>query len=476
MADYKKGNYEFVIGNSFNPMSLQERLAPLMVYKDAYEKRRTELNDIADKTAAFKYLSEELPQGSKAKQIFDNYYNDFKPQADSFSNEGLTLSNASALDSLRKRFAGEIGRLAEADKMFKKAQELRLEAYNKGIPMIYAKDNLTIDDVLDGRTKSLYGISSNDLASRGAALGKAISARMVTFSEDSAMDDYYKNVIQTIGINQDNIETFMNLPEIRKRIASILKETGVVDNMDPNSASYKRAESALLNGVYEGIVYQESRTPHQNLGKLTAAQVDQAARSDKQLTLSGAGSGLVYDEDLKTWKYVPGIAPDEARDKWMYDIDPVTGQRTGYSKKYMGYQNAKNSSESSSKSTDKNTVTKKDGTKHRLRSAQQVDKDGGYTEYSKEIKAGSSGRSKGKQMSYEDAVAINPHIKDFDSGFENYYYYYVKDDKSVYIEPKDTDVEVNPEDDGQKTPKTEQLTPQAPKTSTEETDNNNTDI
>ena len=62
-------NYAFVVDNSFQPFSMQEMLVPFSAYKDAYEKSEEQYNDLSDKSDKFKYLSETLPEGSKARKL-----------------------------------------------------------------------------------------------------------------------------------------------------------------------------------------------------------------------------------------------------------------------------------------------------------------------------------------------------------------------------------------------------------------------
>jgi len=79
---------------------------------------------------------------------------------------------------MKRRYAGEIGRLEEADTVMQKEIEMRRQMNAKDSSMLYATDNLSIDDFLGRNTPNLYNISGNELYTRGAAAGKAVSSRI----------------------------------------------------------------------------------------------------------------------------------------------------------------------------------------------------------------------------------------------------------------------------------------------------------
>ena len=70
------GNYSYVIDSTFQPFSMQEMLVPFTAYKEAFEKTEEAYTDLSDKSDKFKYLSETLPEGSKARALYEGYAND----------------------------------------------------------------------------------------------------------------------------------------------------------------------------------------------------------------------------------------------------------------------------------------------------------------------------------------------------------------------------------------------------------------
>ena len=110
-------NFSYVIDSTFSPFSMQEMLVPFTAYKDAFEKTEEAYNDLSEKSDKFKYLSETLPEGSKARQLYEGYANELSTQAEDLAHNGLTMGNRRALTSLKRRYQGEIGRLVKADEV-----------------------------------------------------------------------------------------------------------------------------------------------------------------------------------------------------------------------------------------------------------------------------------------------------------------------------------------------------------------------
>ena len=190
---YSRNNYSFVVDSSFQPFSMQEMLTPLTMYKDAYDQAEAAYQDLSDKSDEFKYLSETLPKESKARQIYEGYANYLSDQAKDLAQHGLSMGNRRALTNLKRRYQGEIGRLMKADEKMKKEQELRRNMASKDGSVLYATNNLNIDDFLDESTPNLYNISGNELYARGAQTGKSTSSRYYSADDDGrTLGGYYR--------------------------------------------------------------------------------------------------------------------------------------------------------------------------------------------------------------------------------------------------------------------------------------------
>lgn len=278
---YTNGNINFVLESDFKPFSLQEMLMPFTAYKEEFEKAENAYQELSEKSDKFKYLSKQLPEGSEARQIYEGYANDLSMQAEDIARNGLSMRNRRALTSLKRRYTGEIGRLDIAQTALEKEKEMRRARGLQDSSMLYAVDNMTVDDFLDGKNPNLYGVSGNELYTRGAAAGKAASMRVFSAGDaGKTLGGYYRDYVERMGYNADTIAKFRadisTIPELQQAAEAILQERGVSKNL--SGANYERAKQSVINGIIDGAVYQEQHKPMQDLGVMTAAQVAADAR------------------------------------------------------------------------------------------------------------------------------------------------------------------------------------------------------
>ena len=306
---YRRNNYDFVIDSSFTPFTMQEMLVPFMAYKDAFEKSEEAYTDLTTKADKFKYLAKNLDPNSEAAKIYNGYANDLKAQAEDLANNGLSMGNRSALTNLKRRYQGEIGRLVDADTELKKERELRRQMSAKDPSMLWAADNLTIDNYLDGNTPNLYGISGTELYTKAAAASQAASKRQFSVNgESKTLGGYYYDYVQKMGYNPDTIAKFRSdmsaIPELRQAAKDILKANGVTDNL--TGRALEQAEQQVINGMIDGAVYSEQHNLQRDLGTPTWAEKDASdrgwaseRRADKQMELSALASG--YKRENGRW-------------------------------------------------------------------------------------------------------------------------------------------------------------------------------
>lgn len=335
-------NFSYVIDSSFQPFSMQEMLVPFTAYKDAYEKMEEDYTELSKNASDFDYLSKTLPEGSKARQIYEGYANDLKAQADDLAKNGLGMGNKRALLNMKRRYSGEIGRLRKADEALKQEQALRRQMSAKDPSMLYADDNLNIDSYLDGQTPNLYGISGTDLYTKAAAASQAMSKRQFSVNGQSkTLGGYYYDYIQRMGYTPEQLRQFGDqisadfaaqvsvLPELQQAANQILEANGVTENFKDNPNNLRKAQQQVIRGLIDGAVYSEQHNPQRNLGKMTASEEaadararEAATRAQQQMELSALQSGykrengkwVLDEEGIKKRAEIMGIGsynPDE---------------------------------------------------------------------------------------------------------------------------------------------------------------------
>ena len=301
-------NFSYVIDSTFQPFSMQEMLVPFTAYKDSFEKTEEAYNDLSDKSDKFKYLSETLPEGSKARDIYEGYANNLKAQAEDLAHNGLTMGNRRALTSLKRRYQGEIGRLVKADEAMAEEKKLRQAMGAQDSSRLYATDNLNIDDFLDGKSPNLYNISGNELYTRGAAAGKSASSRVFSAGDaGSTLGGYYRDYVQKMGYSRETIQKFYQdmaaIPELQMAADAILEERGVIQNLTGDNL--RRARQSVIDGMIDGAVYSEQHNPQRDLGRIDAATQSQLDLQRRGQNISLASQGLTYDDKTGTVSYDP---------------------------------------------------------------------------------------------------------------------------------------------------------------------------
>lgn len=281
MARYKQGNFDFVIDSSFQPFSMQEMLVPFSAYKEEYDREEEAYTELSQKANDFEYLSRTLPEDSKARQVYEGYANDLKAQADDLTKNGLGMGNRRALLNMKRRYSGEIGRLVKADEALKKVQEMRMQKNAQDPSMLYTDDNLNIDMFLDNNNPNLYGISGNELYAKGAAAGRAASARIYSDPAVQKLDAYYNNYFNTVGYSPEKMQEFRDnlaaIPELQRAAMDIV-QANKVGELGEDSANYKAALQQIVNGIADGAIYERKDNMQRNLGVMTAAEQDASAR------------------------------------------------------------------------------------------------------------------------------------------------------------------------------------------------------
>jgi len=427
-------NYSLVADTStFNPyQSMQEMLTPFVMYKDAFEKQEAAYDELNRKAGGFKYLADTLPEGSRAREIYEGYAKDLEAQAKDFSSNGLNMSNRRALLGLKRRYQGEIGRLEKADEALQEQRKLRSAARANGQNLLYAEDNLSIDQFLDNQNPNLYSVNADELRKEGAQYAQAASSRIYGDTRIQNINKYFQDIIQTQGYSPEVLaawrQNLESIPEFNQAVNDILEGRQVNGNLTGRNLEIARQN--VINGIMEGSAYQERRSVQQNPGVLTAAQAASNALGWANHNLSVAAHGMVRD---KNGKYV-------SQDEWMYTHDE-NGRRNGYSNEYIeavkkGLVPGKNVKMGNGNNS---TATTTKATNRKLKEARQYNGSGVVSPVTKNQKT-----TYGKKISYAEALTLDPSISQHDPGYEDYYEYF-NNGGLVTVVPLESSVKETPD-------------------------------
>lgn len=291
----------YISNAEFVPMSMQDLLVPLTLYKEAFEKSEAEYKDLTTKSGAFAYLSQMAPEGSKARAIYEKYANDLKMQADDIAQNGLSMSNRSALTSLGQRYSSEIGMLEMAQKAMDEHKKAWMAQRANDPSMLFATNTFNLDDYLFGATPNMYSVSGDSLYKKGMAAGASASAKLFNagYGGDT-LGGYYSKYVKVYGYSPLAIAKFREdmstIPELRQLVLDGLYANGVPQNLKGDDL--RRAEMQYLNGVIDGAVYKEEHDLKQNLGVLTAKEADDSRRAWAQMAIAEKWKEKEYNLQL----------------------------------------------------------------------------------------------------------------------------------------------------------------------------------
>ena len=164
--------------------------------------------------------------------------------------------------------------------------------------MLYANDNLTIDDFLGNNTPNLYSVSGNDLRTLGMNAGKAASSRIYSAGDEGpTLGGYYRKWTERNGYSADSINAFREnaatIPELQQAADAILAERGVYENL--TGANLERARQSVINGIIDGAIYKEESKPVEDRGKISAGQAASLALQKESMNRQAAAQGLVWN-------------------------------------------------------------------------------------------------------------------------------------------------------------------------------------
>lgn len=322
-------DYSFVVNSAYNPFTLQEMLVPYQLYGEAFNKAEEQAIELQKNADEFSYLADTLEEGSKARALYEGFAKDLRSYSDDLSANGLSISNRRGIANMRRRYSGEIGRLKKADDAMQEERTRRLNLSSNDPTMLYATDNLSIDDFLDRKEPNRYNVSGQKLYERGIQIGTSGSSRIYGDPRVQQLTEKYNNIIQDQGYSPQLIAMFRDdlsaIPEFQRSVDSTLKEFGVTDNL--TGANYERARQSVINGIVNGITYQKKNTINQDPDYITTAQKKDYALKEDSMNLQAAAAG--YKKENDKWVYDPELDPAIQKLKYTAAQKGITGTGSG---------------------------------------------------------------------------------------------------------------------------------------------------
>lgn len=189
------------INSKFNPITFEERMKPLLLYKEEYENQEEALNKVLEESQSLADLKN-YPQDSDVYRQYQEYQNSINGVIDNLTNNG-TLDSKAALQ-LRRYYLQNLK--PYESKLARRSELIRKQAENYTPDTMYDIDFSTvgIDDINEASSFRTYKL--NDIAKTAASrtLSKYNSGETVG-SDNDEIESILKDIDTTnLSNNQVN--------------------------------------------------------------------------------------------------------------------------------------------------------------------------------------------------------------------------------------------------------------------------------
>lgn len=260
-------NYSLVINSKFQPFSFERYIQPLQMYGAAFKEQQDALNEIDTKASVWENLANEQTDPETYKQ-YKAFADDLHSQAESISKYGINTSSRQAMLDMRSRYAREITPIEQAynKRAADIARQQKLSDATGG-KTVFTRTAATTS--LDDYRKGVgdFGQANLDQIMQESAAGaKAMSARIFSREEEkNAFNGDYYALVQRQGLTPEEATKVLagsgKYPEFTKYINDT-KSKYNIGAYDKQSQS--RINSAIMQGINAGMVYQENYSPVNN--------------------------------------------------------------------------------------------------------------------------------------------------------------------------------------------------------------------
>lgn len=278
---------------TYQPFSLQERMAPLNMMKEEYDTVNEGLSELG---MTANQVAQYIDPASQAGQTLAQYNKLLDDTASTLSREGLKGVSRTTLQNLRRMYQKQVAPINESAKNYASLQAKIKEMQWKD-PTIMVEGMPTLDDYIKNPNALPNLVPGSLLMKEGA---------------DAAY--------QLKGIDYDTISRYMRgdnsaIPNLDKTIQQIAQSHGVTSQQ-----AFDYISRGVLNGLGERATkldmarqnaemeydykmrLERFQQGQQNYRTRVAADADMA-----RLRLAGRQGGYVYNDKTKDWEFSPEV-------------------------------------------------------------------------------------------------------------------------------------------------------------------------
>lgn len=190
------------INSKFNPITFEERMKPLLMYKEEYERQEEALNKMLEDSQSLASLANS-PQDADIYRQYQDYQNNLNGLVDNLTNNGKLDSRAAL--QLRRQYLQNLK--PYESKLARRNELIREQAKNYTPTTMYDIDfsNVGLDNIDDSSSYRTYKLDDIAKTTASTLLSKYTSGES-TGSEEDEVNSIFKDIDTTnLSDNQINI-------------------------------------------------------------------------------------------------------------------------------------------------------------------------------------------------------------------------------------------------------------------------------
>lgn len=190
------------INSKFNPITFEERIKPLLLYKEEYEKQEETLNKMLEDSQSLASLANSQ-QDSDIYRQYQDYQNSLNGLVDNLTNNGKLDSRAAL--QLRRQYLQNLK--PYENKLARRNELIREQAKNYTPTTMYDIDfsNVGLDSIDDSSSYRTYKLDDIAKTAASTLLSKYTSGESIG-SEENEINSIFKDIDTTnLSDNQINI-------------------------------------------------------------------------------------------------------------------------------------------------------------------------------------------------------------------------------------------------------------------------------
>lgn len=288
--------YNVVINSKFNPFSYKEMLHPVLMADQEHKAVDEALGELGTKANIWENMANEQTD-PKAFQMYKNYSNSLKEQANILSTQGLTPDSRKNMLNMKQRYSQDIVPIEQAYTRRKELQDeqRKLQAQNPSVIYSLDANKLSLDQLVENPALQYQSTSGELLSKQVGTAASQLKKQMqeeITNNPEKASKwktilggQYFERILKD-GFSKDEVLQAMQGqgPQVLVDLVdSVIDSSGVKEWN--NQDALNRAREFANQGLYQAIGdYKVDRVNNKMFDFMMQEKLRKKAKEEEQAT------------------------------------------------------------------------------------------------------------------------------------------------------------------------------------------------